>query len=143
MANTMQNRIWILLAATLILSGCGRKEAPQIAHHSQPPEVVDLRHEVSGMVLKLDFVLAGNPEGVGYQIDRAAIDPYCKCPDFWRRYLEFPISPKNVGVPITKLLKLRSTTTEYAFRIRAFDVAGQLGPWSKHMRALGVDLYHQ
>lgn len=143
MANTMQNRIWILLVAVLVLSGCGRKEAPQIVHDGQPPQLIDFRHELNGMVLKLDFELAGSPEGVGYQIDRAVIDPYCKCPGLWRRYLEGLAFPKNIGVPITKLLRMRSTTTEYVFRIRAFDAAGQLGPWSEHIRALGVDLYHQ
>jgi len=143
MANTMRNRIWILLAAVLVLSSCGRKEAPQMIHDSQPPELVDLQHELNGMVLKLDFALAGNPAGVGYQVDRAEIDPYCKCPGFWRRYLEQPASPRHMGAPITKLLRLRSTTTEYVFRIRAFDATGQLGPWSKHIRAHGVDLFNQ
>jgi hypothetical protein len=139
----MRNGIWILLVAVLAMSGCGRKEAPRIVSDGQPPQLVDLRHELQGMVMKLDFTLAGSAEGVGYQIDRAAIDPYCKCPGFWRRYFEQLAFPKNVGVPITKLLQLRSTTAEYVFRIRAFDAAGRLGPWSKHIRALGVDLYNQ
>ena len=143
MAKTMRNRIWVLLMAALVLSGCGRKEAPQIAHDSQPPQLVGLQHELNGIVLKLDFELAGSPEGVGYQVDRAEIDPYCKCPGLWRRYLEELATAKNVGVPITKLLRLRSTTTEYVFRIRAVDTTGQLGPWSEHIRALGVDLFNQ
>ncbi len=143
MAKTMRNGIWVLLMAALVLGGCGRKEAPQIALDSQPPQLVGLQHELSGMVLKLDFELAGSPAGVGYQVDRAVIDPYCKCPGLWRRYLEELPTQKIIGVPITKLLRLRSTTTEYVFRIRAIDTAGQLGPWSEHIRALGVDLYNQ
>jgi hypothetical protein len=143
MANAMRNGTWILLVAVLVLSGCGRKEAPRIVSDGQPPQLVNLHHEVNGAVLKLDFRLAGSPEGVGYQIDRAEIDPYCKCPGFWRRYLEQLPSSKNVDVPITKLLKLRSTTVEHVFRIRAVDASGRLGPWSRHIRALGVDLFNQ
>jgi hypothetical protein len=143
MANIMRSWIWILLATLLVLGGCGRKEAPQIVHDSQPPQLVDLQHELNGMVMKLDFELAGSPEGVGYQVDRAEIDPYCKCPGLWRRYLEQLPIPKNIGVPITKVLKLRSAKVEFAFRIRAVDAAGQLGPWSKLMRVTGVDLYNQ
>jgi hypothetical protein len=139
----MRSWIWILLATVLLLGGCGRKEAPQIVHDSQPPQLVDLRHELRGMVIKLDFELAGSPEGVGYQIDRAEIDPYCKCPGLWRRYLEHLPIPQNIGVPITKVLKLRTQKVEFAFRIRAVDAAGQLGSWSKHMRVAGVDLYNQ
>jgi hypothetical protein len=139
----MRNRIWILLMAVLLLGGCGRKEAPQIVHDSQPPQLVNLQHELNGMVLKLDFELAGSPEGVGFQIDRAAIDPYCKCPGLWRRYLEELATAKKVGVPMTKILRLRSTTIEHVFRIRAVDTAGQFGPWSEHIRTLGVDLYNQ
>lgn len=143
MASTMRKRIWILLIAVLVLGGCGRKEAPQIAYDGQTPQLLGLQHELNGMVLKLDFELAGSPEGVGYQIDRAPIDPYCKCPGLWRRYIEeLPIA-KNVGVPLTKMVRLRSTTDEYVFRIRAIDRAGQFGPWSKHIRTLGVDLFNQ
>jgi hypothetical protein len=139
----MRHGIWILLMAVLVLGGCGRKEAPEIIHDGQPPQLVGLQYELNGMVLKLDFKLAGSPEGVGYQVDRAVIDPYCKCPGLWRRYLEELAFPKNVDVPITKILRLRSTTTEYVFRIRAVDTAGQFGPWSKHIRTLGVDLFNQ
>ena len=143
MASTMRNRMWVLLMAVLVLAGCGRKEAPQIAYDSQAPQLLGLQHEVNGMVLKLDFKLAGSPEGVGYQIDRAEIDPYCQCPGLWRRYLEVLPMPKNTGAQIAKILRLRSTTAEHVFRIRAIDTAGQFGPWSKHMRALGVDLFNQ
>ncbi len=143
MANITKNRTWIILLLVLVLGACGRKEAPQIISDDQPPQLVDFRYELKDMVLKLEFKLSGNPEGVGYQIDRAAIDPYCKCPGLWRRYLEHLATPRNIGVPITKLLRLRSTTTEYVFRIRAFDAAGQLGPWSKNIHTLGVDPYHQ
>ncbi len=143
MASIMRNGIWILLIAVLVLSGCGRKEAPQIIHDAPPPQLVGLQHELNGMVLKLDFSLAGNSTGLGYQIDRAEIDPYCKCPGLWRRYIEEMPSKNNVGESITTLLRMRSTKTEYVFRVRAIDTAGQLGPWSEHMRALGVDSFSQ
>lgn len=143
MAKIMQNRIWILLALLLVVTACGRKEAPQIVSDGQLPQLIDLQYEARGMVLKLDFSLAGSPEGVGYQVDRAEIDPYCKCPGLWRRYLEELPTPNNIGVPITKLLKLRTPDTELAFRLRAVDTDGQLGPWSKHLRVTGIDLFDQ
>jgi len=143
MASTMRNGIWVLLMAVLVLGGCGRKEAPQIIHDAQPPRLVGLQHELSGMVLKLGFELVGNPEGVGFQIDRAEMDSYCKCPGLWRRYLEQLPSPQNIGVPITKILKLRTPNVEYVFRVRAVDMTGQLGPWGKIIHATGVDLFDQ
>ena len=142
MAKTTQKRIWILLVAVLILSGCGRKEAPQIIHDSQPPQLVDFRYELQGMIIKLDFKLTGSPEGVGFQVDRAEMDPYCKCPGLWRRFFEQQPSPKYNGVATTKFLGLQQET-DYVFRIRAVDAAGQLGPWSKNIHATGVDIFKQ
>lgn len=143
MVKTMQRGIWILLAAALVVSGCGRKEAPQIISEGAKPELTNFRYEQTGNVLQLYFVLKGDPAGVGYQIDRAEIDPICKCPGIWRRYLEQAPMAKNMGEEITRLINLKTTKREFAYRIRAFDDAGNLGAWSQPVQARAIDLYNR
>ncbi|RMH61724.1 MAG: hypothetical protein D6678_02875 [Zetaproteobacteria bacterium] len=134
-------KCWILILPMLLLA-CGHKAPPQVASGSDvpPPRIVELHHELSGPALKLEFVLQGDPAGVGYQIDRAEIDPYCHCPGMWQRYYEQPPFAKQVGEHITKLLNLRVLDQEFLFRIRAIDAAGRFGPWSEPIRAKAVDL---
>jgi hypothetical protein len=125
-----------MLTIALILAGCGRKEPPVPMAVSAPPAIVSMSHDVHVNTLELDLVLTGGGEGgVGYQIDRAPIDPYCKCPGFWRRYLEVPAQPSLVGTKTKVLIDLRGGTIAYAFRIRAVDAIGRLGPWSKIIQA--------
>ncbi len=124
----------------LLLAGCGRKEAPTLAAAGTPPQILNLKHEVNGGSLKLEFILAGSPEGVGYQIDRTEVDPYCGCPGMFRRYFEQPPFPGQVGKPLIKLINLKSTEREFVFRIRAVDAEGNLGAWSAPIHARGVDL---
>lgn len=143
MNRQVQRGLWILLAAALVISGCGRKEAPQIVSEGAKPELVDFRHEQTGNVLQLYFILKGNPEGVGYQIDRAEIDPICKCPGIWRRYLEQEPMPKSVNTELNRLINLKTTKREFAFRIRAFDAEGNLGAWSAPVQARAIDLYNR
>ena len=143
MIKTMQRGIWVVLVLALALSGCGRKEAPQAVMEGAKPALTDLRHEVNGNILELYFSLQGSPEGVGYQIDRAEIDPYCDCPGMWRRYLAQEPMPKQVDKPHTRFINLKTTKRTFAFRIRAVDAAGNLGPWSPIIRARGVDLFDQ
>ncbi len=138
----MKYKGWALLWL-LLLSSCGFKDAPQIAEHEQAtvtPQIVDLHYEVTGPALKLEFVLQGNPAGVGYQIDRTEVDPYCQCPGMWRRYYEQEPYAKQVGERLTKLLNLRTREHDFLFRIRAVDVDGHFGPWSEPIRAHAVDL---
>jgi len=130
----------LLLVAGLMLNGCGRKEAPQMIVEGAAPQILDLKYEVNGGSLKLDFKLVGVAEGVGYQIDRTEVDPYCKCPGFFRRYFEQPAFAGQVGEPLTKLINLKTTEREFVFRIRAVDAQGNLGAWSELMHARGVDL---
>ena len=131
-------RKWLIPVAVvgmaLMLAGCGRKEPPMPVADTAPPAIVSMTHSVQVNALVVDMVLsAGDPGGVGYEIDRAPIDPYCNCVGFWRRYLGEQARPDRVGVKPKVLLGLHGT--DYAFRIRAVDSMGRLGPWSKIIRA--------
>jgi len=133
-----------LLLAALLFSGCGRKEAPQqLTDSISKPHLVGLSHQVVGNILELKFTTKGASEGVGYQIDRTEMDPYCQCPGFWRRYDQLDPHPKLVNSATTKLINLKTTKRTFLFRIRAFDAAGNLGQWSKAITARGVDLFNK
>lgn len=126
----------LAMATTLILTGCGRKEPPQVVvGNGSPPAVINLQHVVSGNSLKLTFSLTGGEVGIGYQVDRAEIDPHCNCPSFWRRFSEITPTPKAYGIELSKLINLRGSDREFAFRIRAVDAYGRLGQWSGTIRA--------
>ncbi len=131
-------RKWLIPVAVigmaLTLAGCGRKEPPMPVADTAPPVIASMTHRIHLNTLEIDMVLsAGDPGGVGYQVDRAPIDPYCNCVGFWRRYRGEQARPDRVGAKTTVLLGLHGT--EYAFRIRAVDSMGRLGPWSKIIRA--------
>lgn len=129
---------WMVIAVVLV--SCGHKSALTPEMGEQPPRLENLHYELTGPALKLEFVLRGDSAGVGYQIDRAEIDPICKCPTMWQRYFEQPPYPSQVGERQTRLLNLRTLDRTYLFRIRAFDAHGRLGAWSKPIRAQAVDL---
>jgi len=129
----------LLLIGLLALSGCGRKEAPQIAGPVKP-QINDLRDQVVGNVLELKFMLTGDARGVGFQVDRTEVDPYCQCPGFWRRFYDRAPMPLQVGDESKRLIQLKNDKIEYLFRIRAYDIDGNLGPWSRAIHAKGVDL---
>ena len=131
----------MICAGLLLLAGCGKKEAPQVVGDtSEKPQIVDLSYEVVGNVLELKFSLAGDPAGLGYQIDRTQVDPYCHCLDIWRRYYERPAMKQQVGTPLTRPINLKTDKVEFVFRIRAIDRFGNFGPWSKAIHARAVDL---
>ncbi|MFQ5355914.1 MAG: hypothetical protein ACE5DY_05415 [Mariprofundaceae bacterium] len=125
----------VFLCIALVLVACGRKEPPQLTAETPPPEIASLKHEIVTNNLAFDIRLEGGSEGVGYQIDRAEIDPHCNCPGFWRRYFEQPPSLKVAGENMRKLVSLRGGRVEYAFRLRAVDGLGRLSAWSKTIRA--------
>jgi len=136
--------IWISLIIVLALGACGRKEAPQaVTGNSEKPQLVNLQQEQAGNILQVTFELRGNPMGVGYQIDRTEIDPYCKCPGFWRRYTDQQALSDLVNRNIKKNINLKNAKTEYVYRLRAIDLDGNFGPWSKSIRARGIDLFHK
>ncbi len=136
---------WLVACLMLAVAaaGCGRKEPPRPLAEAGPPAIEELRAEVNGPALVLDFRLVGSRSGVGYQIDRAEIDPVCRCPSMWRRYFEQPPLPEFAGRHERRLISLKSTEREFLFRIRAVDAEGRLGPWSEPIRARAVDLSAQ
>jgi len=135
---------WACLLTAVVLGGCGRKEMPQpILAGSEKPQLVNLSYEQAGNVLKLSFGLEGNPKGVGYQIDRTEIDPYCQCPGFWRRYSDQLPLADLANRTANKIINLKSGKVEYVYRLRAVDLDGNLGPWTKSIRARGVDLFNK
>jgi len=129
------NRLIVMLCLGLAVAACGRKEAPRIVNTGSPPHMASLKHEAAGNSLRLTFVMEGGRGGLGYQIDRSEIDPHCNCPTSWRRFLEQPAMPSQVGKTLTRTINLRSHAHIYLFRIRAVDVEGNLGAWSKPIRA--------
>ncbi len=136
--------LWASLIIAIALGACGRKEAPQpVIAGSEKPKIVNLQHEQAGNVLKLSFALSGTPEGVGYQIDRTEIDPYCKCPGFWRRYYNQQPLAALANRKTNKIINLKTTKVEHVYRLRAINRNGNFGPWSKSIRARGVDLFHK
>jgi len=132
----------LLLAGVITLvalGGCGRKEMPQ-PDTSEPLRIVDLKAEKAVSVLQLTFTILGGSDMVGYQIDRAELDPICECMTPWRRNFEQPPFRKQKGKILTRNLKLLTHKREFAFRIRAVDSVGNLSPWSAPMRARADDI---
>lgn len=125
----------LCLAILVLLSGCGRKELPQLTGEGPPPVISEITHIVEGNILVLNLRLQGGANGIGYQVDRAEVDPYCKCPGFWRRFFERPPMLGQAGKQLDRNIDLNTSVGEYVFRVRATDGLGRLGPWSRIFRA--------
>jgi len=138
----MRKTLLLLMIAGIVLTACGRKEPPQPVAENAPPAIVSIESVIAGNSLKLDITLSGGKGGIGYQIDRAEIDPYCKCPGFWRRYYEEVPNSKNFErASMPQLINLRGGDFEYAFRVRAVDILGRFSEWSKPIRARAEAFY--
>ncbi|MDX8392889.1 MAG: hypothetical protein R8K53_10060 [Mariprofundaceae bacterium] len=135
----MRNLILFGVITLIALGGCGRKEIPQ-PDSSEPPRLVNLQYEKAVSVLQLKFSILGGVGAVGYQIDRAEIDPVCDCPTIWRRHFEQLPIPRLKGEKLIRNLKLLTHKREFLFRIRAVDSMNNLAPWSVPMRARADDL---
>ncbi len=129
----MRNTLIVMLAA-LAIAGCGRKEMP-IADAGKPPVIVNFQHTVSGNILKLTFRIEGGSGPVGYQIDRAELDPVCHCRGPWRRFFEQPAIPGQKDKTLNKNLNLFTSDRTFFYRIRPVDAFGNLGAWSEVVRA--------
>ena len=118
-----------LCVLVLVVTGCGRKEAPQAIVDAGPPEMVSLKVIDADPSKKLVIQLAGGEGGVGYQMERAEIDPYCNCPSMWLRYHEEPAQPLNNSRLLEKMIRLEVGGHDYVYRLRAVDATGRLGVW--------------
>jgi len=133
----MRNIIFGGLIALLALGGCGKKEFPQ-PDTSEPLRITNLQSTVNVSVLQMSFTILGGFGNVGYQVDRAEVDPVCDCLTQWQRFYEQPTLPNQKGRSLSRGFKLLSPERTFAFRIRAVDTAGNLSPWSAPMRARAV-----
>lgn len=134
MKSLAMKRIWVAALCALAIAGCGRKEMP-IADAGKPPALVGFTHQVSGNILKLSFRIEGGSGPVGYQIDRAELDPVCHCRGAWRRFYEQPAIPGQKGKTLTKALNLFTSDRTFFYRVRPVDAFGNLGAWSEVVRA--------
>ena len=124
----MRKILWLCISL-LVVTGCGRKEAPQAMVDAGPPEILSLKVVKADPSRKLVIQLAGGEGGVGYQIERAEMDPYCKCPSMWLSYYEEPALPVNNSRVLEKMIRLEVGGHDYVYRLRAVDAAGRLGAW--------------
>jgi len=139
---TWMMRVGLVLVLALTLNACGRKEVPLVmtGEAIAIPQIDDLQTKVIGNVLRMDFVLKGDAQGVGYEIDRTQLDPYCHCPGMWRRFFEQPALKRQANQAAYRIINLKTDKIEFLFRIRAVDVSGNFGPWSKMIHARAIDL---
>ncbi|MDX8377041.1 MAG: hypothetical protein R8L53_03350 [Mariprofundales bacterium] len=128
--------IFCILASLLLvlITGCGRKTAPQVISNDAPPIVTKFKQAFAINALKISFVLTGGKKGVGYQIDRAEVDPYCDCINSWRRYLDIAPRAKNRDVLTTRIIHVPTNGLAYMYRLRAVDDIGRLGIWNTPIR---------
>jgi len=125
---------WLIVG--LLVVACGRKEPPQlIREQSAPPSIVSMTHEQHYNSIKVMMQMAGGGGFLGYQIDRAQIDPICHCPSEWRRDYEFQPRKGMDQKKVMRLITLHKTGVKFLYRIRAVDALGRLGAWSKTIDA--------
>jgi len=122
----------LIAIAVLLLSitACGRKEVPQPIVNSGPPEIASLEILESDSSTQIVVTLAGGEGGIGFQVDRSEIDPFCNCPTFWQRHYEEPPLAYNAGKEYTRMLRNTIGKLPFVYRLRAVDATGRLGPWS-------------
>ncbi len=121
----------LLCAMLLVMVGCGRKEPPQVLVDAGPPQITSLNVIDADPSRKLEIQLAGGEGGVGYQMERAEMDPYCKCPSAWLRYYEEPPLARNNTRVLLKMIRLEVGGHDYVYRLRAIDAVGRLGAWRR------------
>ncbi|MBL4759498.1 MAG: hypothetical protein JKY80_01405 [Mariprofundaceae bacterium] len=121
----------LLVLGVLLMAGCGRKEPPQAIVDAAPPAIEAIKIIDADPSKKLEIQLTGGAGGVGYQIERAEMDPYCKCPAVWRRYYEEPPLERNNSRVLPKMIRMQVVGNDFVYRLRAIDAAGRLGSWHK------------
>jgi len=136
----MRKLLFIVLTALLVV-GCGRKEAPQTWFDPSEPEqawldkgeprIATLDITDAAPSKRLSIELSGGEGGVGYQLQRAEMDPFCQCPGTWHPYYEEPPLRRNEGKTLEKMLRFELGSHAYVYRLRAIDALGRLSPWSE------------
>ena len=127
-------RIKLLLLALLLFGACGKKTALIVYDDSTPaPKLANVSSVVEGDVLSLTLNISNGGGAVLYQIDRAEVDPTCRCIDHWFRFYESSGNAQRSG--LQRNIKLRQPSTTYAFRVRAVDSLGRKSDWSKVFKA--------
>jgi len=129
----MKHRCTVLMVGVAFLvAGCGRKEPPQpLIDSSPPPSIASMQTEQSYNSLKLIMHLSGANGMLGYQVDRAQIDPICNCPTPWQRDYEMQPRREMDQGEVIRLINIRTPNVEFLFRVRAVDALGRLGAWQK------------
>ncbi|MDQ6968818.1 MAG: hypothetical protein Q9M14_09070 [Mariprofundaceae bacterium] len=124
-------KLLLLCLTVLVMVGCGRKEPPQVIVDTNPPAIASIHVVDADPSKQLQIQLEGGSGGVGYQMDRAEMDPYCKCPSTWLRYYEEYPLPRNNTKELHKMIRLKVGGHDYVYRLRAIDALGRLGSWHK------------
>jgi len=131
--------VGICIFIGLLVVGCGRKEPPQFTlEQTPPPSIVALSHEQNYNSLKVTMRLAGGGGVLGYQVDRAQIDPICHCPTAWRQDYELQPRKEMDQHKVMRLITIHKSDIQFLYRVRAIDALGRLGPWSKTIRTIPV-----
>jgi len=125
------HKFLLLFLALLLMAGCGRKEPPQVIVSADAPEIASIKIMDAERTRKLEIQLADGAGGVGYQMERAEMDPYCKCPSVWRRYYEEPPLERNNTRVLQKIIRLEVGGNDFTYRLRAIDALGRLGAWQR------------
>ncbi len=129
----MRNFLLVLMAVWALVA-CGRKEPPQAWIDKGEPYMENLELISAGPSKKMMVTLAGGEGGVGYQLERAEMDPYCQCPTAWSPYHEEVPQRKNQGKALERILRFEISGHYYLYRVRAMDALGRLGAWSQTLK---------
>ena len=116
----------------LLLSACGLKTDLIVYDDTMmAPKLELVSHAVEGERLTVYLNILEGCNAVFYQVDRAEVDPNCKCLGLWRRYYQSTPSEQRTG--LKRVIKLRQDK-EHAYRIRAVDSLGRTSDWSPTIR---------
>jgi len=128
-------KLCLIVLAAWLMTGCGRKEPPQAWIDKGEPRIASITVVKAGTSKKLQIELADGEGGVGYQLERSEIDPYCQCPSTWHAFTEIPPSRSNEGKILERVLRFEISGHYFLYRVRAVDALGRLGKWSETFKA--------
>ncbi|MDX8388338.1 MAG: hypothetical protein R8M46_07385 [Ghiorsea sp.] len=100
------------------------------------PVLTSLTHTLNDKQLSITVNIQGGSGSVAYQIDRALIEPECKCIGNWLRYYESSASMNRQS--LTRHFK-RYAHRSHAYRVRVIDQLGRVTGWSKIIKVVATD----